>query len=58
MVITSGSISNDSYEAAQRYFDESGIRIELVDGQQFAKLIVENGIGVSHQAPITDSGHD
>jgi len=46
MVITSGSISDDAYEAAQHYFDEKGIRIELVDGEQFAKLIVEHGIGL------------
>jgi predicted Mrr-cat superfamily restriction endonuclease len=47
MVITSGSISDDAYQAAQKYFDDKGIRIELVDGEQFAKLIVEHGIGTS-----------
>lgn len=44
MVITSGTISNESYEAADKYFEEKGIKIELVDGEQFAKLIVEHGI--------------
>jgi hypothetical protein len=32
------------YEAAEQYFKENGIRIELVDVEQFAKLIVEHGI--------------
>jgi predicted Mrr-cat superfamily restriction endonuclease len=44
MVITSGSISEAAAQAADRYFEEKGIRIELVDGEQFAKLIVEHGI--------------
>lgn len=44
MVITSGSIGEDAKVEAQGYYDEKGIRIELVDGEQFAKLIVENGI--------------
>ena len=44
MVITSGSISDGALEAAEQYFEDKGIRIELVDGEQFAKLIVEHGI--------------
>jgi restriction endonuclease Mrr len=44
MVITSGSISEDASQAAEQYFVDKGIRIELVDGFQFAKLIVEHGI--------------
>lgn len=47
MVVTSGSIADDAYQAAQQYFDDRGTRIELVDGEQFAALIVERGIGVS-----------
>lgn len=47
MVITSGSISDDAYQAVQEYFDDKGIRIELVDGEQFATLMVEHGIGTS-----------
>ncbi|HYX27543.1 MAG TPA: restriction endonuclease [Pyrinomonadaceae bacterium] len=49
MVITSESFSDEAKQAAQQYFDEKGIRIELVDGEEFAKLIVENGIGISHE---------
>jgi predicted Mrr-cat superfamily restriction endonuclease len=45
MVITSGSISNEASRRAEQYFDDKGIRIELIDGEQFAKLIVEHGIG-------------
>lgn len=44
MVVTSGSISDEAYQAAEQYFEEKGVRIELVDGEQFAKLIVEHGI--------------
>jgi len=47
MIITSGSISDDASDACEEYFEEKGIRIELVDGEQFAKLIVEHGIRAS-----------
>ncbi|OGW16479.1 MAG: hypothetical protein A3G93_15080 [Nitrospinae bacterium RIFCSPLOWO2_12_FULL_45_22] len=47
MVITSGAISDEAYQAAEQYFEEKGIRIEMVDGEQFAKLIVEHGIRTS-----------
>jgi predicted Mrr-cat superfamily restriction endonuclease len=44
LVITTGSIAEDAEKAAEKYFDDTGIRIELLDGEQFAKLIVEQGI--------------
>ena len=44
MVITSGTIGEDATEKANQYNEEKGIPIELVDGEQFAKLIVEHGI--------------
>lgn len=44
IVITSGSISPETTLYAQEYYDKTGIKIELVDGLLFAKLIVENGI--------------
>jgi predicted Mrr-cat superfamily restriction endonuclease len=44
MVVTSGSISDEAFQAAEQYFEDKGVRIELVDGEQFAKLIVEHGI--------------
>ncbi len=47
MIITSGSISEDAASMAEQYFEETGIKIELVDGEQFAKLIVEHGIKTS-----------
>jgi predicted Mrr-cat superfamily restriction endonuclease len=47
MVVTSGSIADDANQAAEQYFEEKGIRIELVDGEQLAKLIVEHGIRTS-----------
>ena len=46
MVITSGTFSPDATSKAEEYGDEKGIPIELVDGEQFAKLIVEHGLGV------------
>jgi predicted Mrr-cat superfamily restriction endonuclease len=46
MIITSGSISADAVTAAKSYYDETGVRIEMLDGEQFAKLIVESGIRV------------
>lgn len=47
MVVTSGTISVEAVAAAEKYYEDKGIRIELVDGEQFAKLIVENGIKTS-----------
>jgi restriction endonuclease Mrr len=44
MVVTSGSIGADAVNRAEDHFVDKGIRIELVDGEQFAKLIVENGL--------------
>jgi len=45
MIITSGTISDEATLAAADYFADKGTRIELVDGEQFAKIIVEHGIG-------------
>ena len=45
MVITSGTISDKAYDCASAYTAESGVRIELVDGEQFAKLLIEQGVG-------------
>ena len=47
MVITSGAIADEATATAEEYFEEKGVRIELVDGEQFAKLIVEHGIRTS-----------
>jgi restriction endonuclease Mrr len=44
MVITSGSISDEATQVAEAYFEDKGIKIELVDGEQFSKLIVEHGM--------------
>lgn len=44
MVATSGTFSAAAVAAADAYFDQKGIRIELVDGQQLASLIVERGL--------------
>ena len=44
MVVTSGDFSEEATSRAEDYFDDEGIKIELVDGEQLAKLIIENGI--------------
>ena len=44
MVITSGTIGADAQVAADEYSTRTGVPIELIDGDQFARLIVENGI--------------
>ena len=46
MVVTSGNFSSEAVEEAKRYEEEKGIPIELVDGEQFAGLIVEHGLEV------------
>jgi predicted Mrr-cat superfamily restriction endonuclease len=47
MIVTSGSISEEATSLAERFFEEKGIKIELVDGEQFAKLMIEHGIKTS-----------
>ena len=47
MVITTGSYADDATIAAKEHFESAGKKIELVDGEQFAKMIVEHGIGES-----------
>jgi predicted Mrr-cat superfamily restriction endonuclease len=45
MVITSGTFSDDAVAEAEAYGEKKrGIPIELLDGEQFAKLIVEHGL--------------
>ena len=46
MVITSGNFSPEAEAEAKRYEEDKGIPIELVDGEQFAGLIVERGLEV------------
>lgn len=49
MIITAGKLSEHATDAAREYFEKSGIKIELIDGEQFAALIVERGLGVHHR---------
>ena len=39
--------------AAQDYYEDKGVTIELVDGEQFAKLIVERGFDFEHESCST-----
>jgi predicted Mrr-cat superfamily restriction endonuclease len=43
MVMTTGTFSNDAVNAAAEYLEDSGKKVELVDGEQLAKMIVEYG---------------
>lgn len=47
MVITTGAFSDDAVRAANECLESVGKKIELVDGEQFAKMIVEHGTGES-----------
>ncbi|OOF32106.1 restriction endonuclease [Salinivibrio proteolyticus] len=47
MVITTGTFSDDAVRAANEFLESAGKKIELVDGEQFAKMIVEHGTGDS-----------
>jgi restriction endonuclease Mrr len=44
LVVTIGAISEEATSVAEKFAEENGVKIELVDGEQFAKLIVEHGI--------------
>lgn len=44
MVVTSGSISEEAIQRADKYFKEKGVQIKLIDGEELAKLIIESGI--------------
>ncbi len=46
MVVTTGTFSESARNAAQAHVEQGGVRIELVDGEHFARLIVEHGIGL------------
>lgn len=46
LVITSGEIAEEAGKAAEDYWEQTGVRIELLDGKQFAKLLVEQGISL------------
>jgi predicted Mrr-cat superfamily restriction endonuclease len=43
-VVTSGSFSKGAINYAKKLFEDKSIRIELVDGEQLASLILESGI--------------
>ncbi|HEX7126499.1 MAG TPA: restriction endonuclease [Thermodesulfobacteriota bacterium] len=43
-VVTSGTIADSAVQRAAEYYEDKGIKIELVDGLQLATLIVEHGL--------------
>ena len=50
MVVTSGSISPEAEEYAEEISKDEGTRIELVDGEQLAGIIVEHGLSVMKES--------
>jgi predicted Mrr-cat superfamily restriction endonuclease len=44
MVITSGTISDEAYKFAGQLYEEQGIKIEFVDGEQLSALVLEYGL--------------
>lgn len=56
MIVTSGTISDEASAAAQQYYEDKGIKIELVDGEQFAKLIIERGFNISYELTDNQTG--
>lgn len=46
MLVTSGAIAEEAERFAQAYYEESGIQIELVDGELLAGIIVDYGLKV------------
>lgn len=46
MVITSGFFSDEAIKAAEKHYEDNRVKIELVDGNQLARLIVENGLNL------------
>ena len=52
MLITTGDISDEAVSAAAEYFEEKGTKIQLVDGNQLASLVVEVGL-----APVESASY-
>lgn len=44
MIITSGTISAEAYDLVQEIYNENGIKIELIDGEQLGSLILDYGL--------------
>ena len=47
MIVTTGTVSEEADACAEEFFEDNGKKIELVDGEYFAKLIVEHGLKLS-----------
>ena len=44
IIVTASTVSDEARAHANNFFEESGIMIEMVDGELLAKLIVEYGV--------------
>jgi restriction endonuclease Mrr len=45
-VVTSGTFSAEAMARAEETEQQRGLRIELIDGEQLAALVVEGGLSV------------
>lgn len=55
LVVTSGAFGPCAFEAVAEYESERKLTIKLVDGEDFAKLVVETGVSVSKAAQAGES---
>jgi predicted Mrr-cat superfamily restriction endonuclease len=44
LVITTGDVSEEAYQAAQEYLNRENLRISILDGRELAELIVDKGL--------------
>jgi predicted Mrr-cat superfamily restriction endonuclease len=44
LVITTGDVSEEAYQAAEEYLNRENLQISILDGRELAELIVEKGL--------------
>jgi predicted Mrr-cat superfamily restriction endonuclease len=44
LVITTGDVSEEAYQAAEEYLSQENLRISILDGRELAELIVDKGL--------------
>jgi restriction endonuclease Mrr len=44
LVITTGDVSEEAYQAAGEYLSRENLRISILDGRELAELIVDKGL--------------
>jgi restriction endonuclease Mrr len=44
LVITTGDVSEEAYQAAEEYLSQENLQISILDGRELAELIVDKGL--------------